>query len=101
MTRKEPEWVPPALTPFKTAHDVRRLRICEYCKHPGTSLLRVDRKTHAHGYCLVKSCGIDALATLPAVEIGKVTLRDVRGLGRPIDDIIALLDAADARERKV
>ncbi len=52
-----------------------------------------------HGYCLVTERGIEALAALPAVEIGKIPLLDIRGLNLHIDKICALLEAAEERER--
>ena len=50
-------WSPPTPT-LETAHDVRRLRVCERCGALGSDLLRLrslfqDRKAFAHTYCLI------------------------------------------------
>lgn len=93
-------WSPPD-PDISTAHDVRKLRTCNFCKAIGTSLLHLDaydKAAWAHAYCLVTARGLEQLAVLPAAEIGKTTLADMRGLGRPVDEILAMLDAAERRE---
>lgn len=92
-------WTPPVLEPLERAHDVRRIRICAYCTTAGLSLVKVAPRRHAHGYCFLKAEGLSALGELPSVEIGKVRLNDVRALGIAMDDVLALLDAAEAREK--
>ncbi len=95
-------WAPPPVS-LENAHSVRKLKVCIFCNQIGTSLLQLTQRSrkndYAHGYCFVKERGIVAMAALPAVEVGKVTLSEMRALEIPVDVFLTMLDAADARER--
>lgn len=72
----------------RTAHDVRKLRTCEVCGVPGTSLMQLSSPPkrgkparYAHGYCYARNSGVDALAALPYDELMKISLDEMIALG--------------------
>ena len=92
------KWTPPAPT-IEKAHDVRRLSECTICHHLGIDLIRglfkgslVERGKHTwvHAYCLISSQedGWDIFASLPSVEMGKITMSEWKALGIPYLRII-------------
>lgn len=92
-------WVAPVPSVEK-AHDIRKLRICAFCKKPGDSLLVIElRKKFGHAYCIVQDGGLEALGALPSAEINKTTANDMTCLGVKLDDILKLVRAAERRER--
>ena len=110
MSRSAPvqKWTPPEPT-LETCHDVRRLSECGICHTLGIDLIRglfkgslVERgkRTFVHAYCLISSQkdGWDIFASLPSVEMGKITMAEWKALGIPFSRIDKAYEAAVKRE---
>lgn len=68
--------------PFKSAHDVRQLRLCAACRCMGDRRLMLNIDSPAgtaqlqHGRCFVERAGAAAAIALPVMERAKLTLAD-------------------------
>lgn len=65
--------------PTANAHDVRHLTVCPHCGVLWDNRVMVRG---LHGHCYIDRNGVDALLSLPAAEVGVLTLGDVGPLAR-------------------
>lgn len=57
-----------------SAHDVRNLRVCQFCGSLGLSLVKYGVRHYAHATCLVKAKGEEYAINLPLGAIVHLTL---------------------------
>lgn len=91
LHRNSPEGAGAALgrEPFhyvriEKAHDVRSLRLCEYCQglghnHSMICTMRGRTAPHWHGRCYIKEFGMAPFLALPHAQTDKMTLGDIEG----------------------
>ena len=63
-----------------TSHDVRHLRVCQWCGDLGDerAMVATGPRDLAHGRCaIVVLGGVEGLLTLPQSELDKLTLGDI------------------------
>lgn len=78
--------------PF-TAHDVRKLRLCEMCGKLGylPQMLTLDSKNY-HGGCLVSTMTDEQVLALPPEQIAKLRLNEIG-----VELMTKLLDQTDSQ----
>lgn len=78
--------------PF-TAHDVRKLRLCEMCGRLGylPQMLTLDSKNY-HGGCLVQTMTHEQVLALPPEQISKLRLNETG-----VELMTKLLDQTDSQ----
>ena len=63
---------------IRTAHDVRTMQACAYCKgHGNDHSMIYAHTTYWHGRCFIASKGEQAFMALPISQTGKLRLDDI------------------------